>query len=171
MGRLISILLLSVSIMIALSSAFATEGPTNGLKPLSFLVGTWHGKSDDGKLIHARYQLTSSDSIIMETLTPEGQPSMTTMYHSDGHHLMLTHYCSLNNQLRMRAHEFKEGEKTLAFQFLDATNLAHATDAHMHRVTFEFKDHDHFTQTWVLAKDGKELAHTFLFARLKQEGP
>jgi hypothetical protein len=41
----------------------------------------------------------------------------------------------------------------------------------MHRVTFDFKDHDHFVQTWVLAKDGKETPQTFTFARLKQEGP
>ncbi len=149
----------------------ATEGPSTGIRPLTFLIGTWHGKSDDGKLIHARYTLTSGDSSIMETLTPEGQPGMTTAYHADGSHLMLTHFCSLNNQPRMRAHEFKDGDKTLTFEFIDATNLKHPTDAHMHRVVFEFKDHDHIVQTWFLMKDGKELPHTFTFSRVKQEGP
>lgn len=171
MPRYISTTLLSLSLLAALPAAFATETSTNGLKPLTFLIGTWHGKSDDGKLVHVRYHLTAGDSIIMETLTREGQPAMTTAYHADGSHLMLTHYCSLKNQPRMRAHEFKDGDKTLTFHFVDATNLKHATDAHMHRVTFEFKDHDRFTQTWVLAKDGKETAHTFTFDRLKQEGP
>ena len=161
----------ALSLMTLLPPALAAETPPNGIKPLTFLIGTWHGKSDDGKLIHARYHLTSGDSILMETLNPEGHPPMTTMYHGDGHHLMLTHYCSLGNQPRMRAHEFKDGDHTLAFHFLDATNLKHATDAHMHRVTFEFIDHDHFVQTWVMTKDGKETAHTFTFARLKQEGP
>lgn len=163
--------LFALSPLIVLPSAFATEGASQGIKPLTFLVGTWHGKSDTGQLVHARYLLTSGDSTLMETLTPEGRPAVTTMYHSDGHSLMLTHYSSLNNQPRMRAQAFRDGDTTLTFQFIDATGLKHPTDAHMQRVTFDFKDHDHFVQTWVLVKDGKETTQTFTFARLKQEGP
>jgi hypothetical protein len=37
----------------------------------------------------------------------------------------------------------------------------------MHKVSFTFQDQDHFTQEWMLSKDGKELPHRFEFARVK----
>ena len=92
---------------------------------------------------------------------------MTTIYHLDGAHLMLTHYCSLNNQPRMRVNEYKEGDKELAFDFLDATNLKNPSDPHMHKVVFTFHDNDHYTQTWMFSKDGTETPKVFKFERVK----
>ena len=92
---------------------------------------------------------------------------MTTLYYSDGDQLMLTHYCSLNNQPRMRAGGVKEGDKTVNFSFVDATNLRHPTDVHMHQLTIDVKDHDHFTQTWILSKAGKDVPKVFVFERVK----
>ncbi|MDR4471533.1 MAG: hypothetical protein MRJ92_02410 [Nitrospira sp.] len=54
--------------------------------------------------------LGSGGTTLTETLTPPDSPPMTTMYYSDGDQLMLTHYCSLNNQPRMRAAAVKEGD-------------------------------------------------------------
>ena len=34
----------------------------------------------------------------------------------------------------MRVNEYKEGDKELAFDFLDATNLKNPSDPHMHKV-------------------------------------
>lgn len=133
--------------------------------PLKFLVGEWKAAGPDGKVMNASYRFTSGDSSLSETLTPEDKPAMTTMYTVNGNSLMLTHYCSLNNQPRMKAAEYKDGDKTLTFSFVDATNLKRPTDPHMHKVTFAFQDQNHFIQTWVLSKDGQELPHTFEFAR------
>ena len=41
----------------------------------------------------------------------------------DGEDLMMTHYCSLKNQPRMRASMPSEHAKRLAFSFVDASNL------------------------------------------------
>jgi len=158
---------LSVIGVIALStqSSLAESKTSSGLEPLKFLVGDWQGKGPDGKVVQASYQLTSGGTSLLETITPGQEPSMTTLYHTDGHHLMLTHYCSLGNQPRMIADMPKGQVKTLRFAYLDATNLESPTDPHMHKVTFTVQDNDHFTQEWVLSKDGKEMPKAFTFER------
>jgi hypothetical protein len=80
---------------------------------------------------------------------------------------MLTHYCSLNNQPRMRAAAVKDGDKTITFTFVDATNLKNPTDVHMRQLAIEVKDHDHITQTWTLSKAGKDVPKVFTFERVK----
>ena len=63
--------------------------------------------------------------------------------------LMLTHYCKLGSQPRMRADRLEGDAKTLAFN----------------KVSFTFQDQGHFTQKWMLSKDGKEVPHRFEFTR------
>ena len=80
---------------------------------------------------------------------------------------MLTHDCKLRNQPCVGAGMPEGAAKTQSFNFVGVTNLANPTDAHMHKVSFTFQDQDHFTQEWMLSKDGKELPHRFEFARVK----
>ncbi|MFO0765786.1 MAG: hypothetical protein U0231_03135 [Nitrospiraceae bacterium] len=92
------------------------------LTPLKPLVGEWKGADADGKSYRVVYQLTSGGTSLTETLTTPDSPPMTTMYYTDGDQLMLTHYCSLNNQPH-EGDQPEEGDKTVAFAFVDATNL------------------------------------------------
>lgn len=71
---------------------------------------------------------------------------MVTTYYVDGDDLMMTHYCWLKNQPRMRASMPSEHVKRLAFSFVDATNLSNPAQPHMHGVAFTFQDADHMTQ-------------------------
>src|SRR6266849_3070548 len=120
--------------------------------PLASLVGEWRGKDPEGKPMTASYQWASGGTSLVETLTMAENPTMTTMYHADKDALMLTHYCALGNQPRMRAAMPKDDAKTLAFNFVDATNLAKPTDTHKHNMSLSFQDQDHFIQEWVLSK-------------------
>jgi len=113
------------------------------------------------------FTLSSGGTTLTEILTPPDSPPMTTMYYSDGDQLMLTHYCSLDNQPRMRAAAVKDGDKAITFSFVDATNLKNPTDVHMHQLLIEVKDHDHFTETWTLSKAGKDVPKLFTFERVK----
>lgn len=143
-------------------------GPPPDLTPLSGLIGEWKGTGPDGKPVAVSYKLTSNSSTLVETIQPEAGPSMTTMYHQAGKNFMLTHYCALNNQPRMKAKPYKAGDKTLAFSFVDATNLKSPKDMYMHQLTFEFTDSDHFSQHWVSVKDGKnQPPHVFQYERVK----
>ena len=65
----------------------------------------------------------------------------------------------------MRA-EALTGE-TVAFSFVDATNLAGPKVEHMRKLVVKFQDADHFTQEWTHRKDGKEETGVFRYARKK----
>jgi hypothetical protein len=101
-------------------TAVAAESPKNaGFEKMKSLVGQWRGKTQDGSGITVTYRLVAAGSVLEEQLSVA---DMITMYHVDGKSLMLTHYCAAGNQPRMKAAPFKEGDNTLAFVFLDATN-------------------------------------------------
>ena len=83
------------------------------------------------------------------------------MFHLDGpNRLMLTHYCGAGNQPRMTASASPDG-KTVAFDFLDATNLATPDAGHMQRVVFTMIDANHHTEEWNFADHGKEMKEIF----------
>ena len=138
------------------------------MEKLKGLVGSWDGTGKDGNPIHVSYKMVSAGSTLMETLDmAEHKESMMTVYHMNGDKVMLTHYCSMGNQPRMKAESSKD-ENTLAFSFVDATNMAGPRDAHMHKVVFTFKDDDHFTQEWTMREKGKDGPPTvFNFERAK----
>ena len=102
-------------------------------------------------------------SAVMEVQTQE---SMITMYHLDKDRLMMTHYCSAQNQPRMQASISDDG-KTFTFDFLDATNLANPADGHMRKMVLTVLDKDHFTEQWLFSKDGKDETGTFHLIRKK----
>ena len=163
----ITLFLILPAIAMPLQRTQAESPKSPDFGPLASLVGEWQGKDAEGKPMTVSYHWTGGGTSLVETMAMAEKPAMTTMYHTDKGSLMLTHYCKLGNQPRMRADVSEGDAKTLAFNFVDATNLAKPTDAHMHKMSFAFQDEDHFTQEWVLSKDGKELPHRFEFTRVR----
>jgi hypothetical protein len=161
----LSLILCALAVPLQRGQADASTAPDFG--PLASLVGEWQGKDPEGKQMTVSYQWTGGGTSLVETMTKAQTPVMMTMYHTDKTGLMLTHYCKLGNQPRMRADRPGDDAKTLTFNFVDITNLAQPMDAHMHKVSFTFQDQDHFTQEWMLSKDGKELPHRFEYTRAK----
>ena len=77
-----------------------------------------------------------------ETLFP-GQPhEMVSIYHRDGGDLVMTHYCVLGNQPRMKADRNSSADQ-IHFQFAGGSNLDPAKDKHMHEATLTIVDADH----------------------------
>jgi hypothetical protein len=99
-------------------------------------------------------RVTSGGSTVQETLFPGTEHEMVTMYHLDGADLILTHYCMLGNQPRMRAEPGKDAN-TIVFQFVGGTNLKSTDDHHMHQATLNLDGKDRFKAEWVSCKDGK----------------
>ena len=81
---------------------------------------------------------------------------MLTVFHMDGDHLLLTHYCEAGNQPRMIATAIEDGGRTVRFAFLDATNMASRATGHMHAVVITFVDDHHFNEQWSWYENGKE---------------
>ena len=154
--------LLSVAVVMA-GHPMGEAKSNPGFDKMKSLVGTWNGKDGDGKAVMASYKLVSAGTSIMETLEMNETPeAMVTMYHPNGDKLMMTHYCSMGNQPRMRTDKVGADASKMTFTMFDATNLASAKDPHMMKLIVMFKDADHFSQEWSMAQDGK-VAHVARF--------
>jgi hypothetical protein len=109
--------------------------PTNaGLEKMKKLAGTWVAADKNGKptdQVVSIIKVTAGGSIVHETLFP-GQPhEMVSIYTTDGPDLIMTHYCVLGNQPRMKA-DPKSPANQIVFQFAGGANLNPKKDKHMH---------------------------------------
>jgi hypothetical protein len=147
--------------------------PSNaGLEKMKTLVGTWVTADTDGKPtdeVVSVIKTTAGGSAIHETLFP-GQPhEMVSIYTVDGQDLVLTHYCVLGNQPRMKANT-KSITNKLKFEFVGGSNLDPKKDKHMHAATLTFVDADHIEVDGVGWEDGgpaKEMCHGMKLVRKK----
>jgi len=131
------------------------------------LVGEWKGTSMDKKQAMVTYALVSDNSALMERLAEGGESKMVTIYHPDGDHLMMTHYCSAHNQPRMRSQPVSGEIKKITFDLVDVTNLSSPDAGHMKKLVVTFADRDHFTQEWTWTQNGKEGTEVINFERIK----
>ena len=147
----------SVLMVLTLSVSVASQGsdkaaptlptpPTNAaLEKMKKLAGTWLLADQDGKptnQVASIIKLTAGGSAVHETLFP-GQPhEMVSVYTVDGSDLIMTHYCVLGNQPRMKA-DPKSPANQIVFHFAGGTNLDPTKDKHMHEATLTIVDEDH----------------------------
>jgi hypothetical protein len=138
--------------------------PTNAsFDHMKSLVGVWQGTSPMGD-VKVTYELISNNTALMETISSAKEPNMVTIYYPDGKGVMMTHYCSDGNQPRMHA-AASTNPNSVAFTFVDITNLASPQAMHMHDLTISWKDKDHITQDWVMNMNGTSQKTTFVLAR------
>lgn len=132
------------------------HGPkTNAtFEKLKGVLGTWEQEVEGKKVVALVSKLTSAGNVIQETMFPGTEHEMTNMYHSDGDAVVVTHYCAIGNQPRMKATKF-EGD-TITFSFVDGTNMKSLKDAHMGKLVLTMKGTDALVQDWTNYKDGKE---------------
>ncbi len=137
------------------SNAPAATHP--GLERLKKLAGTWVEADKNGQptdQIVSIIKVTAGGSAVHETLFP-GQPhEMVSVYHQDGADLIMTHYCVLGNQPRMKA-DPKSPANQIRFQFAGGSNLDPAKDKHMHEGTITFVDENHIEWSGVAWEGGK----------------
>lgn len=139
--------------------------PSPAWESMKTLVGEWDGLYDGKVPTKATYRLVSSGTALMETLSSPDHTEMVTVYHQDGSRIAMTHYCSENNQPRMRA-DSKDPSR-IAFQYVDATNLPSPDAPRMTALVVTMKDADHFTQEWTHSGGGHSMTSTFAYTRKK----
>ena len=115
---------------------------------LTSLQGEWVGEGlpDVPGPMTVTYRLTGGGSAIIETLFPGTPTEMVTLYTLEGGQLMLTHYCSMGNQPRMRA-ETMQGD-VLVFRYAGGANIDPWRDDHMHDARFEFVSENELLAEW-----------------------
>jgi hypothetical protein len=121
-----------------------TPATNVGLEKMKKLAGTWMVADKDGKAtdqVASIVKVTAGGSVVHETLYP-GQPmEMISIYSAEGPDLIMTHYCVLGNQPRMKASP-SAASNEIVFRFVGGGNLDVAKDKHMHDATLTIVDDD-----------------------------
>lgn len=132
----------------------ASAATLSTFEKLKMLVGDWEardGTAYGGKPIRMSYEVASGGTSVMETYYQVGSDTtidMVTLYHLDGDTLMMTHFCVVNNQVRLRADPVSGDGKVVTFNYIDATNLSASHKEVMNKLELTFTDKDHLTQAW-----------------------
>lgn len=135
------------------------------LEMLKKLAGEWRGKAAHGQNhvdeMTVTYKVTSAGSTVMETLFAGADHEMITMYTLDGDDLVLTHYCSMGNQPRMKAAPANPNHPdVISFACTGhGGNMKSENDPHMHAAELTFVDADHIKAVWTMSVDGKPGDH------------
>jgi hypothetical protein len=127
---------------------------------LKSLAGTWVAVDKDGKpteQVVSVYKVTAGGSAIQETIFPGSDHEMVTVYHLDGKDVVLTHYCMLGNQPKLKV-DPTSTEKLLKFAFVGGTNLDAAKDLHMHEGLLRIVSADAIESEWQAYQGGKPAA-------------
>jgi hypothetical protein len=142
--------------------------PKAAFARLKGLAGAWEGKAGHGEELgpaSVRWETTSAGTAVMETLFPGTDHEMRSVYHLDGDTLVLTHYCAMGNQPRMRLSRAST-DRELVFDFSGGTNLNPRRDTHIHSGRIRLVGPDAIEAEWTVWGDGKQTgANRFVLAR------
>jgi hypothetical protein len=136
------------------------------------LVGTWVEADQDGNPtdnVVSVIKLTAGGSAIHETIFPGQDHEMVSIYTVEGADLVLTHYCMLGNQPRLKA-DPKASAGEIRFEFAGGANLDPKKDKHMHSATLTIRDADHIEINgtgWENGKPAEEMCGVMKLVRKK----
>jgi hypothetical protein len=164
-----SFVLLMPSLLPARAAAQSVDGKA-AFERLKSLAGTWEGQAGHGQPGQAAtvtYRVASGGSVVEETLFPGTPHEMISMYHLVDGQLVMTHYCALANQPRMRLDAKASTPDRLVFAFDGGTNFDPAKDTHIHSGVVEWKG-ESLHNSWAVYSGGKETGqHRFVLERKK----
>ena len=168
MKKYMTALVLVVGLGVLVASPAVVAEPGSVFEKFKALAGEWEGQRSGGGSVKVSYQVLSGDSAVVEILTELAEEvTMVTVYHMDGNDLRMTHYCSAQNQPRMKASSVSRNARVVSFEFVDATNLAQPTDGHMHNFEITFKDRNHIAQKWTWLENGRTTDNHFTLTRVR----
>jgi hypothetical protein len=151
------------AVVVALAVGARAEDPkpdgakSPGLDKIKKLVGTWVAADEKGQptdQVVSVFKVTAAGSAVQETFFPGTGHEMVSIYHADGKDVVMTHYCALGNQPKMKL-DPASTDKELKFAFVGGTNLDPAKDMHMHEGSIKWIDDDHIETHWVGYQEGK----------------
>ncbi|HET7826757.1 MAG TPA: hypothetical protein VFK90_15590 [Anaeromyxobacter sp.] len=137
---------------------------------LKSLAGEWRGKAGRGEPANpavVRWETISGGTAVMETLFPGTPHEMRSVYHLDGGQLVMTHYCAMGNQPRVRLAPASTKDE-LVFEFAGGTNLDPKKDVHVHSGKIRFAGADELDVEWAVFKgEAQTGANRLVLARAK----
>jgi hypothetical protein len=93
--------------------------PAEAFATIKKFAGDWHGPAamKGMPLSHSIYRVTAGGSAVQETIFPGTKMEMISMYHMDKGDLLMTHYCAIGNQPRMKFNPSTSTATELVFDF------------------------------------------------------
>jgi hypothetical protein len=152
----------------------ADTGATDGraaFEQIKKLAGDWQfvapkDEASRGQTV-LRYRVIAGGSAVVETIFPDSDTEMVSVYHRDGDQLVMTHYCCCGNQPRLKARSGSDKDE-VNFDFVGGCNLNPEKDTHMHDFKLRFIDADHVHSECELFANGKVAEkHVFDLVRKK----
>ena len=173
-------LLICGLMLLAIPTCFAEDKPETkptppknaNLDKLTKLAGTWVKADDNGKPtdeVVSIIKSTAGGSAVTETLFPGTDMEMVSVYTVDGPDLVMTHYCVIGNQPKLKA-DPKSASNKIEWVFVGGSNLDVKKDRHMHggSLTIVDKDHIEFNGIgWVDGKPAEEMCGVMKLTRKK----
>ncbi len=158
-------------LILAAASARVEDGPQAlGARPaferLKGLAGDWEETSRrGGGPLRVHYEVTPDGSVVIEIFDPGTVREMINVYHLDGpDRLLLTHYCALGNQPRMRL-ETSSLPGELRFSFAGGTNLNPERDRHLRWEVVRLLGDKWIESEYAYYQDGKKVGSNTLILR------
>jgi hypothetical protein len=155
---------LAAAALLAAAAAPAAAGPVEpkaAFERLKSLAGTWQGQAGHGPADQQAtvvYRLASGGTVVQETLFPETPHEMISMYHLAGGQLVMTHYCAMGNQPRLKLDTAASTPERLVFAFDGGTNFDPAKDGHVHSGVVEWQG-EALHADWTFWADGEPANH------------
>ena len=144
-----------ILVLTLVTPAFAAElTSVDAFDKLKTLSGNWTGRvmTEDGPTASIQYEITSGGNVVLERQFAGTEHEMITMYYRDGKDLVLTHYCAMGNQPRMRLNRAASTPETLVFDFDGVSGLESADEEHVSTARIQFKNDGQVVSEWRSAK-------------------
>ena len=148
-----------------------TSEAAKRIERLKKLAGAWQGvEGEEGEPGgNVFYRVISGGSAVAEFLLPGTEHEMVSMYHRDGDALLMTHYCAVGNQPRLKARPGGP-ENEITFEFMDGTNIKSPDDLHIDGLKIQFISDDEIVASWSARAEGKHQGGpSFRLKRVKDK--
>jgi hypothetical protein len=161
-----------LTVVLAAGAAAAPAPAPDGkaaLERLKALAGEWQGHmtTEDGPPVALRYEVGSGGTVVKETLFPGSKHEMLSVYHVVGGELVLTHYCAMGNQPRMKMSPASTASD-LVFDFDGGTNFDPAKDPHVHSGKITLVAPDRLYAEWHHFAGGKRSGEAKIWISRKK---
>jgi hypothetical protein len=177
MRRVFPVALLCISLVGFSEAPDNSSAAAAALARIRALAGDWEGtvewtgaRTDKGRM-NVSYYVTGYGSAVVENLSGDGPPSMTSVYHLDGADLRMTHYCGAQNQPRLKAKRVDLAQGAVDFEFVDITNLKSPDAPHVYGEELRFGDADHMTLTFLFESGGQKSRERIELKRVARPQP
>lgn len=131
------------------------------LDKLKALAGEWEMTSEGKTSVAIVSKVTSAGSVYCETMFPGSEHEMTNMFSMDGEAMIVTHYCAMGNQPRMRC-KGESAPGVFLFSRDGGTNIAKG-GTYMGELKVTIVDADHIKQEWQSFSGDQPAEHKVSF--------